>query len=143
MRQTSINAYHSIKQDGTLSKKQIEVLNLVRAAGKITGRAVSRAISGGHKRLSDLRDMGAIFVAGYATDPHTKKKVILWGPTNQPLLCPPPTKRSSTSELKEEIVRLTKEIAKINERTSALFDTAYLRGFQDCANGHPLPEEIA
>ena len=103
MKPTSIKAYHEIREDGTLSKRMTEVLNLVRAAGRITGRAVSRAIPGGHKRLRDLADIGVIFENGTTRDPITHKEVILWSVTDQPALFPLKPKTPSRKKLEEEL----------------------------------------
>lgn len=130
MRQTSIRAYHTIKEDGTLTKLQQLVADYVKAAGPVTGRTISKAISGGHKRLSDLEKLGIIATIGTRKDEITGKNVLLWVTTGQqPLLAIPKIKRKSRKELENGV------------NTSQLYDTAYLKGVRDCLQ-NKVPKDI-
>ncbi len=135
MRRTSIDSFHDLRDSGTLSKRQIEVLNLVKAAGSITGRAISRSIPGGHKRLAELEALGAVRACGPFKDPVTKKKVLLWESTNQPLMCQPPKeKRPTRKDLEAIIEAQSKVIAAYPYIVSTAYDRGYQMGVADRDN---------
>jgi len=142
MKKTSIKAYREELENGNISKKESVILMYLKHHKPCPACLIP--VSGAWKRMANLERCGMVRVLPQKTISHISGKLVSVYEycADQPLLCPPPTKRSSTSELKAEIVRLTKEIEKMSERTSAFYDTAYLRGYQDCANGHQLPEDI-
>lgn len=67
MRDTSLMAYTELD----IPKAARAVLAYIRLSGPITGRAVSRTIPGGHKRLSWLKQNGLAENCGTTKDPIT------------------------------------------------------------------------
>lgn len=86
MRNTSVKAYHELKESGDLNAMQRRVFDYVKCAGPVTGRSISKMVDGGHKRMSELEDRGLISRQGVTKDHVTGKIVALWAVTNQPLL---------------------------------------------------------
>lgn len=66
MKQTSIDAYNTIKENGLLSKMRMEVYDCLHAWGDMTGRELNRHLGGVsfHKRLSELQNLGVIETDG-------------------------------------------------------------------------------
>ncbi len=91
MRETSIETYKKIRDDGLLSKLRFEVYKYIYENGPCTAKQITLALrksitgadSSYHARLSELRDRGVIEEVGYAELPQSKHKVILWNTTNK------------------------------------------------------------
>lgn len=83
IRQTSIEAYQTIKENGLLSKRRMEVYEELYKNGPLTPKQISVSLKGhpnfGYwKRLSELREMGIVSEVGKVECPYTKQTVILW-----------------------------------------------------------------
>lgn len=89
VRQTSIEAYNKIKENGLLAKRTWEVYDTLFNFGPLTGREVFDRL--GKKgftthtasRLSELRDRCAITEVGKKVCSVTGMKVILWDVTDR------------------------------------------------------------
>lgn len=91
-RNTSIQAYHSIKEGGLLTERRLEVYDILFHHGPMTGNQIVQHIgriqdTGSTKtRLSELRTQGVVQELGIVEDPITGMNVILWDVTaNMPL----------------------------------------------------------
>lgn len=60
MKETSLIAYHRLRDSGKLSERQIQVLTELTYNGPMTGQEVARKVPSGWKRLSELERLGAI-----------------------------------------------------------------------------------
>ena len=72
MNKTSVKAYHAIKP--TIPAKEREVLHMIKMYGPINGRMLDVRISGAHKRIKNLMDMGCIGIAYIADDAVTGRE---------------------------------------------------------------------
>lgn len=101
MRQTSIQCYHQIKQEGLLSKRRIQVLESLLAIGPCTAGELERHINknfnvrGGWKQLSILRDQGVVKELGTRACGVTGRNVIEWDMTGNLPVKPKKTKKPS------------------------------------------------
>ena len=91
MRDTSIEAYHSIKDALTPARARVWDA-LVLAGEPLTGRELNRKLStpNAHKRLSELLEQGVIAECGSRTCRVTGKRAVIWKPV---LVQPIPLKR--------------------------------------------------
>lgn len=86
-RQTSIDAYNTIKENGMLAKRRWEVYSILFSHGPMTGNQIIQYVgkiqnTGSIKtRLSELRDRGVVVELGTVKDPITGVTVILWDVT--------------------------------------------------------------
>lgn len=93
VRQTSIEAYHKIKNEGLLSKRRFQIYESLFLADKpLTATQIanrlecSKSPSVGinvHARLGELRSLGVICECSLTKCPITKQTVILWDVTNK------------------------------------------------------------
>lgn len=89
VRQTSIDAYHEIKESGLLSKRRMEVYDWLFHNGPATGNEVFQGMVNNKMitnanittRLGELRDMGVAYEVGVVKCPVTGKSVIQWDVT--------------------------------------------------------------
>lgn len=92
IRQTSIEAYHAIKESGLLSRRRFQVYDILFHHGPLTAGEVfqlglqegtwSRAVKGGIcARLTELRDVGVAEEKGTRTCSLSGQKTILWDVT--------------------------------------------------------------
>ena len=91
VRETSIEAYNTIKENGLLSERRWRVYDIVYTHGPIIGSMVAdyyrkkygrtSASETIRNRLTELRDMGSIKEIGKSLDHNTGMKVILWDVT--------------------------------------------------------------
>lgn len=72
MHKNSVKAYHAIKSE--IPAKEREVLHMIKMYGPINGRMLDVRISGGHKRIKNLMDMGCIGIAYIADDSVTGRE---------------------------------------------------------------------
>lgn len=72
MNKNSVKAYHAIKPE--IPAKEREVLHMIKMYGPINGRMLDVRISGGHKRIKNLMDMGCIGIAYIADDAVTGRE---------------------------------------------------------------------
>jgi len=126
---TSKQSYQEALDNGIIARRQREVLNLVRAAGKITGRAVSRAIPGGHKRLAELKSRGILTDDEIGRDPITGKEVKLWKVSGQMPMLKSSEKKMTRQQMMDMIEMLVLIIT-----STKLGIAEYNRGYQDGYN---------
>lgn len=132
IRETSAKAYKEEMENGNLSRKRREVYKYIKMSGPISGRAISKVIPGGHKRLSELLRLGYISDALKQKDPITRKDVILWqvtmpnGLENKPYIDKP-----SRKQLELEIQELKDKVSRFEYRLSAAYDTGYEQALKD------------
>ena len=91
VRETSIETFHDITENGLLSKRRMEVYTVVFYNQPIIGSEVSRIVKSRfgewsqsetiRNRLTELRDMGVVKELGTAIDSRNGRKVIQWGTT--------------------------------------------------------------
>lgn len=93
VRETSIDAYYEIKENGLLSERRWQTYDSLYQIGEGTASEVFRqfqktyskkiSTNGSGSRLSELRDMGVVMEKGTKICPITGQNVILWTTTNQ------------------------------------------------------------
>lgn len=110
MRKTSSDAYHEIKENGTLAALEAKVLNYIKMAGPISGRLINKHIPGGWKRCAALGAMGCIEEAYEIPDPVTGHKVIYWMWTSDKPTKPRPSNKHN------------------HKNMSAFYDSAFREG---------------
>lgn len=120
-RETSIEAYHEIVDNGVCGRRQAEVYDILFHQGPLTYNQVYEALKAKHggawmginsSRLTELRNMGAIQEVGVAEDHFSKMSVILWDVTSQMPVKPPrkKTKDQIIAELRLEIADLRRRL---------------------------------
>lgn len=92
VRQTSIDCYNQIKAEGLLSKRRLQVYEILLENGALTGTEVSILFKkkfnasshseGIRNRLTELLDRGVIYEKGIVTCKTTNRKVSLWDLTD-------------------------------------------------------------
>jgi hypothetical protein len=86
-RQTSIDCYNKIKQEGLLSKRRLEVYEaILKNAPCTTNEALKDLYSGSHgvgSRTTELRDVGVIYEKGEKKCSITGRNVIEWDLTDR------------------------------------------------------------
>jgi hypothetical protein len=91
-RQTSIDAYNLIVASGSITGRRLEVYNIIYNGGSLTAAEIGKAmgsyttalhtaIRNIHARLTELRDMGAIYEKSLRVCTVTGKTVIEWAIT--------------------------------------------------------------
>jgi hypothetical protein len=90
VRQTSIEAFHTIKECGLLSRRRFEVYEYIFKNGPISANEMCRSMltqgktfSSYNARFSELRDRKVIAEVGTKQDEITKQKVIIWDVTGK------------------------------------------------------------
>lgn len=91
VRETSIEAFRTIEENGLLSKRRLQVYKLLFDHGPATGAQVARAYNAAfgrtsasetiRNRITELRDMGCVKEVGIVLDEQTGMKVTLWDVT--------------------------------------------------------------
>lgn len=120
-RQTSIEAYHQIIENGLLGKRQFQVYEILYLHGPLTYNEVYekiKSLNGGgwmginSSRLSELRNSGAIDEVGTKRDPFSGMEVILWDVTDKIPLKPEKKKSKDQviAELREENAKLRRQL---------------------------------
>ena len=81
MKQTSIETYQQIEQDGTINREQKAVLICFAEHGQLTGRQLDEIMANpdGHKRISELSRRGSLINLRTIKDEKTGRPAILWG----------------------------------------------------------------
>ncbi len=86
-RQTSIDCFNKIKQEGLLSKRRLEVYEaILKNAPCTTNEALKDLYSGSHgvgSRTTELRDVGVIYEKGEKKCSITGRNVIEWDLTDR------------------------------------------------------------
>lgn len=82
---TSAQTYYAILQSGELGESQLKVLKLLTDQGAMTGSEVNSALDShsGHKRLSELAQMGVIRAGNPRICRVTKREAIAWEVTGR------------------------------------------------------------
>jgi hypothetical protein len=91
IRETSIEAYKKIKEDGLLSRRRWQVYDFVFYNGPCTSREAYKKLCKGNdinpssylSRFSELRDAGVLSEIGKKFDHETGNTVILWDVTSK------------------------------------------------------------
>jgi len=116
-RQTSINCYNEIRDNGLLSKRRLEVYDILYHNGPITagelfqlglrGGVWNNAVKGGIcARLTELRDAKVAAEVGLKVCSSSNKEVILWDVTSN--LPTTPKKNTKPKNLKKCIEYILK-----------------------------------
>tara|TARA_R110002012_G_scaffold222389_1_gene394236 strand:+ start:57 stop:476 length:420 start_codon:yes stop_codon:yes gene_type:complete len=88
-RQTSIDCYNKIKQDGLLSRRRFEVYEALLSSAPCTSSEAIRnakttfGVFGVSSRFTELRDLGVIFEKGEKKCTITGRNVIEWDLTDR------------------------------------------------------------
>jgi uncharacterized protein YwgA len=87
-RETSIEAYHQIKDEGILSKLRWQIYEYVFKNGPVSIRDAARHFKGQYSnslstRFSELRDMGVFKEVGKKIDEQTGRSVLIWDVTKK------------------------------------------------------------
>ena len=92
IRDTSIEAYNTIKAEGLLSKRRLEVYEVLFHNGPLTATQIAQDMPGFksqsvganvHARLGELRSAGCVIERGEVECPITKMRVILFDVTSK------------------------------------------------------------
>lgn len=109
IRETRVEAYHQILNNGLLSKRRWEVYEYLYRAGPCYARQIHKALSvqGTNSssfvsRLSELREAGVVKEVGKVLDEETGMSVILWDVTKE---LPVKTQRKETISQKYNKLR--------------------------------------
>ena len=127
-RNTSIQAYQTIKENGLLSWRRMEVYECLYHHGPMTGKQLTISLntnqsnSGAYAtRLSELRDRGVVQELGTTKCEYTGYEVILWDVTsNLPTDFKKPP--SEKEELREENASLKSVILGLRSDLRAMTD---------------------
>lgn len=97
MRDTSVESFRKIVENGWLGKTQEAVYQCLYYHGPLTRSELDASLKYSeevnpsyHKRLSELKHMGLAIDVGKKFDPRTKKEVLLWDVTSADFIKPPP-----------------------------------------------------
>jgi len=121
MREESIKAYETIKDNGLLSKRRFQFYEIVYENGPVTitraleiaSRTIQSNNIGSHSgRFSELEEMGVIESVGTMTCPKSGHQVNIWMTTDQ-LPTKIVKKKSEVNRLREENKRLKEQIEKL------------------------------
>ena len=115
--------YKELLEEGLITKKENEVLALFKRSGApISGNDIDGLINGGHKRLANLERKGLIKAIDKDRHYRTGRLYTLYK------LNPNPTVQRIVEAKKPTYKQLEKELAKLHEGMSALYDCAFRRG---------------
>jgi hypothetical protein len=88
IRTASIEAFHDIKERGLLSKRRLQVYEILCMNGPLVGSEIARLVKEKYgawcesetirNRLTEMRDQGFVCEVGKAIDPKNGRNVILW-----------------------------------------------------------------
>lgn len=136
VRQTSIDCYNQIKAQGLLSKKRMEVYEVLFRYGNQTGSQIAlnhRELFGNastisetiRNRVTELLYLGVVEEVAVIQCPITKTKrnVIQWGLTDNL-----PKKYEKLPTTKEKIAELRSLVSKLEENTFDMFHKNDLQG---------------
>jgi len=133
-RDTSIEAYQTIQENGLLGRRQFQIYDVLYRHGPLTYAGVCdflRSESGIRisthglgSRFSELVAMGAIAEVGRADDPVTKMSVLLYDVTSgiPKKLEKKKTKNEIIEELEREVGRLTRLLLRCKCKIQAELD---------------------
>lgn len=121
-RETSIEAYNHIKNNGLLSKRKMQVYDYLYKNGPATGMDVTDALSNGKDhgsystRLSELREAGVVKECGKVKSNHSTHEVILWDVTSKKDPIKPVKKKTKVQLLNQEIEELKSEVNRLSKK---------------------------
>lgn len=127
IRKTSIEVYHRIKSEGLLSKKRMEIYDILYLYGDQTSAEVNEKLIRGKQinglsqsraRFTELREMGAIEELGTKTCSVTGNTAILWSTTNT---IPNKIKKETRKTKKAKVLDLLKNLAKISDEDKLVY----------------------
>lgn len=134
MRQTSLEVYHKIKDNGVLSERRMEVYNILFHHGPLTATECWEIVkqnrsdgkthqNGITPRFSELLDMQAIYIVEERPCSITREKCISWDVTNSlPVkLEKKPTKEERIKELEKEVSELKFKLSKYQSESQLKF----------------------
>ena len=75
MKQTSIKSYHEELESGHITKRQQQVMDILKYNDVATAKQLSEKVPGAWKRLSELVGMGVVRICGLAQDMQTNKTI--------------------------------------------------------------------
>ena len=126
-RQTSIDCYNKIKQEGLLSKRRFEVYEALLSSAPCTSSEAIRnakttfGVFGVSSRFTELRDLGVIYEKGEKKCSITGRNVIEWDLTDRlpiNIKNPNKTKQQKKNDALESLRNLYKKrYKKINDDT--------------------------
>lgn len=143
-RTTSAKAFREETENGNITRKQKEVWDWLKLHGPATGRKVSAAIPGGHKRLAELQRKGYVAEFSRVTDRATGKTAIEWGACapEQSLLFAPKVRKPTRKQLEAELAATKMALERKQRALDAypatihrVYDLAYQQGRKDEKNG--------
>lgn len=123
IRETSIEVYNKIKDDGLLSRRRFEVYEILFKHGPLTGNEIVRVArrkypdanqTGFNARLSELKRMEVIVEVGEKPDDVSGYRCYLWDVTNKIPKDLPKIKRMSRAHL-EKCREVLLEVWKSND----------------------------
>lgn len=125
IRETSVEAYRSIRDNGSLSENQLRVYAIIYEHGPLIGSKVSERYkemfpTATHSevvrnRITDLFNMGLVKEVGRDVDPQTKRPSIVWDVT--PNL---PKKVVKVKSLRQQLKDLAEKLSKANDENFEL-----------------------
>ena len=78
----SVDSYHKLLEDGTLSRRQAQVYHTIMTLGKCTNRMIAKSLDWDINRVTgrvkELREKDLISFAGDYKDKDTNRTVSLW-----------------------------------------------------------------
>jgi DNA-binding Lrp family transcriptional regulator len=126
IRQTSIQAYHSIRDNGVLGEKQVRVYEILFNHGPLMGAQVSERFKSLYpaarhsetvrNRITELVKMGLVSKVGTSLDPQTKKASIVWDVT----ALDKPKEIVKTKSLRQQIKDLVEKVSSLEQENKNL-----------------------
>lgn len=124
VRRTSLDAYNEIKRNGLLSKRRLEVYEIIFENQPITGSQVSTIFKrqsglntnseNVRNRITELKEAGVVEECGYTVDPVTNMTVLNFKTTNE---LPKKLVRKATKREKKDVV--LEELRKLYKKDSS------------------------
>jgi hypothetical protein len=115
VRDTSIEAYHTIKSSGLLGGRQKHAYSVLLEFGPLTGNELSikMGIPGQWKRCSELKKKGLVTEVGERVCTVTERNCIIWGVTSNPPTPaePKPTNKKPTN--KQLVLKLSEKVSEM------------------------------
>jgi Fe2+ or Zn2+ uptake regulation protein len=126
VRETSIDVYHKIEEEGLLSRLRFQVYSVLFHHGPMTAMEVCEKLKelkmpvkqvSVSPRMSELRDRGVVKECGEKLCAVTQHNSILWDVTNK---LPAGPVEDEISKLREKILKKEIELEKLRERLMIL-----------------------
>ncbi len=125
VRDTSIAVYRQIKEEGLLSKRRLQVYEIVFEHGPMTAKQLCRIVypnsagnfTGLQARLPELCEMGVLREVGKTTCQYTGREIYLWDVTSK-LPIKLEGKATRIEKLKARVRQLEAEVEELKFRLS-------------------------